>query len=224
MPSKRKSKNASKKYKRAKYPSLPKAVVCYCPQVAPDVMKVQLKYTARKNATSGTLNVDDYVFRGNGLFDPDFAAGGQQPMGFDQWAAFYKRYRVTACKVTVQGQADAAETSGIGISALTTSSALINLDQLHEAQYNKHLVIGQDGAQGGRNKLSMYMPTAIIRGGPHDIVQYDDQLSSLTSTNPGQEWFFHVYGFGQGVNFASNMTIELVYYVEFYDRTTLTRS
>lgn len=43
-----------------------------------------------------------YEFRLNSAYDPDYSGGGHQPRGFDQWAAFYRRYRVTQVKINVQ--------------------------------------------------------------------------------------------------------------------------
>lgn len=41
-------------------------------------------------------------YRLNSCFDPRYAIGGAQPMGFDQWAAMYKRYTVVSCSITVK--------------------------------------------------------------------------------------------------------------------------
>lgn len=45
-----------------------------------------------------------YAFRANGIYDPDFTGTGHQPMGYDQWNQFYKRYIVigSRCRVNVQ--------------------------------------------------------------------------------------------------------------------------
>ena len=41
------------------------------------------------------------MFRGNSCFDPDYTGTGHQPRYFDQYAAVYQKYKVTAssCKV-----------------------------------------------------------------------------------------------------------------------------
>jgi hypothetical protein len=45
--------------------------------------------------TSGVTGT--YSFRLNSPFDPNYTASGHQPMGFDQWAAFYNHYVVESC-------------------------------------------------------------------------------------------------------------------------------
>jgi len=47
-------------------------------------------------------NLRELQFRLNGLFDPDFSLGGHQPMGFDEWSAFYGRYRVKSAKCKIR--------------------------------------------------------------------------------------------------------------------------
>jgi hypothetical protein len=61
----------------------------------PDSVKVKLKYVER--VTMNTLTSTgawSYAFRLNSVFDPNFTGTGHQPNGFDQWAAFYGKYRV----------------------------------------------------------------------------------------------------------------------------------
>jgi len=55
---------------------------------------VKLRYASNTRLTGGVSNLRELQFRLNGLFDPDFSLGGHQPMGFDEWSAFYGRYRV----------------------------------------------------------------------------------------------------------------------------------
>ena len=45
-----------------------------------------------------------YTFRINDLFDPDFTSAGQQPLGFDQFAQFYYRYRVLRFRYSIDYQ------------------------------------------------------------------------------------------------------------------------
>lgn len=222
-----KRKNGGKKYKRAKKKKMEKAVICYCPTVCPDVMSVSLSYNAQKQALgSGVVSILDFVFRGNSCFDPDFATGGQQPLGFDEWSSFYRRYRVKGAKIRVHYMNNAAVTAVGYIVANNTSAAFIQRANTMELPYMQSANLGQD-AGNNQGDLTMYKSTAQVRGGPQDIVQYEQDLSALNTSNPNQEWFFHVgaYGIGPSVNnFDVDMDILVTYYVEFYDRETLARS
>lgn len=227
MTAKKKQVQKKRKYVRKETKVHPKAVICYCPQVCPDVMQVQLRYAVPKNASGGGIGaISDFVFRGNSPFDPDFVIGGQQPMGYDQWSNFYRRYRVLASKVIVMANANSNEPSGVGIVANNTSSAFISREQAREQQYGKSIVLGsRDGSQSGT--LTQYVSTAQVRGGPSDIVQYEQDLSALVTANPDQQFFWHIYGWGTGLvpnSFDVSMQIEIVYYIQFYDRETLVRS
>lgn len=226
MPAKRK-KGGKGKYKRAKRTFPPKAVICYAPQICPDVMRVQLPYSLRKSAVGGgAVDIVDFVLRGNGPNDPDFAVGGQQPIGFDEWSAFYRRYRVTASKVELFAINDAAVSAFAYIVAQNTSSGIVDKNLVGENQFVKLVNVGQDGASNTGN-LSMYLSTAQVRGGPQDIVQYEQDLSALTGTTPTQEWFWHVGAYGMGdsnTNFDVDLELRVTYYIDFYDRQTLSRS
>lgn len=43
-----------------------------------------------------------HIFRANGLFDPNNTGTGHQPMGYDQWMAFYDHWTVLGAKCTVE--------------------------------------------------------------------------------------------------------------------------
>lgn len=62
--------------------------------------QVTLKYFQQvqlPTAAAGDSSV--HTFRCNSIFDPDFALGGTQPVGHDEWSDFYKYYRVDSCKI-----------------------------------------------------------------------------------------------------------------------------
>lgn len=42
-----------------------------------------------------------YFWRANGIYDPQVALGGHQPLGYDQWHTFYNHYVVLGSKITV---------------------------------------------------------------------------------------------------------------------------
>lgn len=47
-------------------------------------------------STGGTGAISQYLVSANGLADPHGSAGGNLPLGLDQWAAMYKKYVVVA--------------------------------------------------------------------------------------------------------------------------------
>jgi len=190
-------------------------------------MRVQLSYNTRQNALGGGIfSIQDFVYRGNSLFDPDFAVGGAQPAGFDQWSAFYRRYRVRGVKVILQATTDSAINAGFGITCNNTSSSFTDRDIAIESMCSKNAVLGGD-AMHGIGKLEMYVSTAQVRGGPSDIIDYETDLTALISDNPVQQWYIHTFAYGlgsSGTNFEVNLDTKLVFYCEFYDRETLPRS
>ncbi len=60
-------------------------------------------YQAIDNAaTSSVVAVLSRLVRLNSLYDPDLSGVGSQPVGFDQWSAFYNRYRVISTNVQIR--------------------------------------------------------------------------------------------------------------------------
>lgn len=216
----------SKKYKKKKAPSLPKAIICRSPKTAPDVMCVKLSYnTSYKSDGGGVLVIKDAQFRGNGPFDPEVATGGGQPYGFDEWSAFYRRVRVTGSKIHVgfiNGSAAACYGYVVGS---PTANAITDPLIVSEQPYSSIKNIGTVAGEGA-GQIDVYYSTAQVRGGPFDIVQYETDLSSLINAAPVQQWYWHVGAYASDANtaFDVNCNITIDYYCEFYDRKELARS
>lgn len=213
-------------YKRRRIPKDQQAVICYAPKVCPDVMRVRMRYTQHNTLASGGVSVyDGLVFRGNSIFDPDFTAVGHQPLGHDQWAQFFRRYRVLSSKMVVKCASDNNAPVAVGIVPLATNTVASNKTDYTEAQYSKFTPLGNSG-QHGITTLTHYMSSAKMRGGPPDYVRYNEDLTSTFGANPAQQWYWHVFGFtlDNSSTWDIAMEIEVIYYVEMYDRETLVRS
>lgn len=61
-------------------------------------MRATLRY-AQQVPLNATTSPVGHTFALNGLYDPDISGVGHQPMGFDQYMAFYQKYRVNKVKV-----------------------------------------------------------------------------------------------------------------------------
>lgn len=215
-----------KEYKRRRVPSDQEAVICYCPKVCPDVMRVRLRYNAVKDLSGGGLSgFNAIVFRGNSIFDPDFSGGGHQPLGHDQWANFYRRYRVLGSKIIVRAASDSAAPAGIGVVPQNTNTVLSQRTEYAEASYVKNVPLGAD-ASHAIAMIENYVSTAKMRGGPPNYVRLNEDLSALVGANPAQQFYWHVFGYSLDatVNWVIKLEVEVQYYVEFYDRETLAQS
>lgn len=63
---------------------------------------VKLRYSEEFILNPGVPGVDNYFFRANSLYDPDYTAIlGHQPLYYNQWSPMYKRYTVLGSKITM---------------------------------------------------------------------------------------------------------------------------
>lgn len=73
----------------------------------------KLRYVARINLNPGAGNsVAHAVYRGNDLYDPSYALGGHQPMGFDELTEIYQKYRVVGSKFRVSALPSSSNAGG----------------------------------------------------------------------------------------------------------------
>lgn len=64
---------------------------------------VKLRYATRLNLDPPLNGVPVHNgYLANGMFDPNTAIGGHQPMGFDQWMTVYNHFTVLGSRITVQ--------------------------------------------------------------------------------------------------------------------------
>jgi len=69
----------------------------------PPVKYVKLQYTditAAADLAIGSVNT--ILWRANDLYDPQYAAGGHQPFGFDQLIALYQHFTVARSQINVE--------------------------------------------------------------------------------------------------------------------------
>lgn len=63
-----------------------------------------MRYATSTDLTLDTGGVQSVLFRANGLYDPEYAIGGHQPLYFDQMSALYNHYHVVASKIKFRVQ------------------------------------------------------------------------------------------------------------------------
>lgn len=206
-------------------------VIIRQPTSLPDRLYVKLRYRENLafNQTLGALA--DNVYRGNSLNDPDLTGTGGQPLGFDQWAAFYASYTVLGSKIEVttmnsDGTANVPNTRfGITPTLFSTVFATTAQEQAEELPY----AIARSntmGAQGiGQGYAKQYMSTAKIWGVVRPAVQIEDGYSALTNASPSDQWFWHVWNYvPSGATQNLQVIVKITYFAVFEVRQQLALS
>ncbi len=161
--------------------------------------------------TSGVLSV--YTFNSNGLYDPDQTGTGHQPLGFDQYASQYNRYRVLKLDFQVSFGNPAVSYSSYRCTvAHVNGSTVPSNPAIFEVPYSKQGVV------------STYGPALQLRGSFNltklnsDPQKYriDDRYSALVTGNPAEVMYMHL-GIMPNASATIRIHVKLVYHVEFYD-------
>ena len=128
----------------------------------------------------------NYVFRGNSIFDPNFTGTGHQPMFHDPYSNIYDRYYVTSSTIRVEITTDEAEPI---IAVLYPSNASSPIGVIDQAVEQPRSVFHTKSRNGDKCVLKNSCSSKAIRG--VDILR-DDGQSALFSSNPANQWFWHI--------------------------------
>lgn len=166
----------------------------------------------------------------NDCFDPD--VGGQQPLGWDQWQAFYESYRVISSKIVVNHTpvSNAANVPGgfcVTLQSVGAPSVFASLLQLRETNLRRSSIVSIGGGlvRGVEARsVSMTYSARKMFANPRD-----DQLIGGTDGTPaiGQAVKYTLY-YGSPDN-SNNPTVawftwEVTYIVQLTNRRILARS
>lgn len=77
-----------------------RASVYSLPIGMPEQFVTRLKYSTEFSINTLSTNPSEYIFKANGLYDPDYSGVGHQPMYFDQIRSVYHDYVVLSSKIT----------------------------------------------------------------------------------------------------------------------------
>ena len=194
--------------------------------LCPAVVRVPLKYSTRLALVSSIGVYAEHNFAGNGLFDPDVTGVGTQPTGFDQWMAFYQKYRVLASHIQVRAINPTAATNAqsmadIGVVPTNTTTAFANSDVAGSQPYAKRTLANTIGmGPNGPLRLSQSMETDLILGSSREAVITEQNYTGDAASNPANNWYWRI--FQEPADVASTQTIvyeiEITFLTDFYER------
>ncbi len=193
---------------------------------APRQMMVKLKYCDQAAATT---IFSTRIYTGNGPFDPDVTGAGAQPVGYDQYSAFYNRVRCYASSIKVHCFTESATTTTNSVFAVRPSNNATVLASLPEEVSNdrsRNLALALLGSGPAAGTIRNFSKTSTIVGVPNKAVSSKDSLQSLISANPADLWYW-IVSFGSADETSSKVHqiwVELTYYLVFFDKKALAES
>lgn len=183
----------------------------------PDIMYCKLKYTGNFSMTN-TAGSGFYVYRMNGLYDPDFTGSGHQPLGYDQWSAFYSRYLVYGSKVILSPVATVTDPIRVAVFPSESSAPTFSSPSaFFEQPYGKMVTFGNTTSSIKR-VLVNYMSIKKLEGNPLDSLNY----SAPIGADPARTlyWQCRSNSLTSGDISSVKFSITIIYYVKFFRRKT----
>jgi hypothetical protein len=158
----------------------------------------------------------------NSLFDPNRTGTGHQPIGFDQWMAFYNRYRVTGIDVRLDVQNTGASMLKGALVANNSTSAFTD-DTAFEEDFSRRYAIGASTGEDQATVTASF-DLAKVTGRRSREYDADDSYAGTLSTSPTELLILHVVNLANTGNLTSNFTINITFHTVMYDRNTLSQS
>jgi hypothetical protein len=203
------------------FPALPGLGRSLVP-VAPSAMRVVLSYGFNVSITGAAGEVDSYQFAGNGMFDPDVTGGAGQPLGFDQWHAFYNRNRVLASSIELVVTTPDATVNDQGIleGCLFPSNSSSLPSSIGAGRSMPYSRANTFNSISRLQRFEHSMETSLVMGIPRAAVLIDDNLTGTLSANPSELWYwtFQVQPTDQAAATTYRVTGTIHYLVDFFDK------
>ncbi len=197
-------------------------------------MTCDLVYTEMTTglAASATLGIfgTELGYRLNSLYDPDYVSTGHQPYFYDQLAAIYNRYRVSACTIdltftdpTADGLVVAAQVKPSSVTGGTTNVAAQTVSAVRE---RPNAVCGFLNNTGGQ-KLHIRRRFTIAEAEGITPGEFRGDMSNYAAAvtaNPTRTPYLQIAAAGLTSAGSCQVSIKLVFECEFFDRLIVAQS
>lgn len=218
----RKKKRAYRPRRRKVRRSRPTISKALMPTPFPMRMFTKLGYHQNTNRAPAAL-IDEFQYRMNSIYDPDYTTGGHQPMFHDELAAIYDRYRVHGFgyKITVSGSNTPIRVAVVPVNG---AAAPVDIEDCSEMKYSKNTIVNaMANGYGAIRTFKGYFNIAKILGEKLT----DDRDQAPMGSNPSNILLFNVMvsTLDGATNITGyNITIDFTYFVELFDRKAITGS
>jgi len=185
------------------------------PGLLPEKLITHPKYQFWYTATTGT-GFYDWVIRGNSIYDPDYALGGQTTGGFTSIMGLYTRWNVHASAIRVRAvNNDADDPVDITIFPTKTAGAYSqgNHNAIRGYPLSKFVICSN---QHGNASINHYAKTKDVCGVKDDS---DEGFIGVGNADPTHQWYWHICVHNHTADHALNVQLwlEVEYTCEFSD-------
>lgn len=197
-------------------------------QPFPDAMITKHRYVVTDTLDPGIGTPDVKYYNCVGLYDPEAAAGGHQPLGFDEMTTLYDHYNVLGATIKVRAVSGAADVGSgatmIGCYINDDTTGVTTYDELQEQGRAVSRLLTGNTANGIVHFRKSFDTKKYF--GVNDIAD-SDKLKGSISANPTDGAYFAV--FAQGMVSGSNpstvyLNLEIEYTVKWTERRSLVQS
>lgn len=221
-------KNVSKYYRkkrmrrrRRKYTRIPRNFV------VPDRKLVRMRYVDAVNLNPAAGAANSNVYAANDLFDPDVSGVGHQPLGFDQWMAFYDHFTVLGSKCIVRAWNGTAASPAVAFINLNDNSSIsATLSTIAELNNTTRKPLALSAAGGSiQTILSRSFSAKRFFGNRNPMA--DDEQSGSASSSPTERAYYIVgcYPLDHAADLGNiTVEVEIQYTAMFHERKDLTQS
>lgn len=193
----------------------------------PSLMRTILSYMDSKVLTASASAATSNIYRLNSVYDPDYSGAGSQPVGFDNMALLYGRFRVDRVWVEIEflpGNATAS-LAVVGIrNDLTSVSTTDGLYALASSPGGTSRSLTGYAGYGNAAPIKACFDLAKLSGIGKPAYKADDRYQSVVTTNPSETQGLCIAVGAVGSAAASSIvayTIRMRFDVSFFDRVTL---
>jgi len=179
-----------------------------------------VKYVEELQVATDATGFGYHQISANGLYDPNLALGGHQPMYFDQLTALYNHYHVMKSKIKITAIRTGTNSNCIMVLYLDDDTVVNATNAETMAERPGAKLVSCWPATGNLGKLTATFDAKAMFGG--DI--YDnDTLKGTSSANPSEQ---SVWTIGFNANTSSNVDflVEIEYTVVWSELKTIAGS
>lgn len=216
--------------KKSKYTKIQTTIVRQPGVVVPDRMYMKMTYVDVSSTLLGTVGSQYgyYRYRMNDIYDPNPLILTPNVVGQKEMATLYERYRVSGCAIHLIGSNQMDIPVNIVIWPSTDDQAtLVSTSQyIQQMIGNAFSQYRQISSKGGMDRFSLknYVSCKKLVGSLQ--VKYDDGYAALSGASPSIPLYWNIASYSlAGFNYTSGtipFEARLTFYVEWYDRRTLT--